>query len=137
MGSMPSPWNLVPGSKPIESGQAFVFQVQRRDDPKVYALKRWKNPKRIDRFEREFTRMSELAALEAPVPPVIDHRLDDPKPWYVMPWCDEGSLDSLVEGDRSLRTTQERIEIVDEVARALSMIHEHGIAHRDIESVST
>jgi len=81
---------------------AHVFKVRRPDDTASYALKRLKNPDRRARFEREIDAMREVIASGlAIVPTVVDSGIDRRgKPYYVMPWYDEGSLEEAVLNGR-------------------------------------
>ena len=100
--ALPSPWRRHEDTVPLESGQAHLFKVHRPNDTASYALKRLKNADRRARFDREIDAMREMNASGlAIVPTVVDSGIDRRgKPYYVMPWYDEGSLEEAVLNGR-------------------------------------
>lgn len=90
--------------------------------------------KRVERLRREIEAMERLASTGAPVPEVVEKDLGVSKnPWYVMPWYERGSLESVVTASRDEVSTRSRLQLADEIASALSQIHEQGYAHRDVK----
>lgn len=94
--ALPKGWTLVAGAAAFESGQAWVYQVTRGTDGASYALKRLKNRNRSERFRREIETMKWLSSQDLPVPPVIADDLEAERPWFAMPWYQQGSLDRVV-----------------------------------------
>jgi aminoglycoside phosphotransferase (APT) family kinase protein len=76
-------------------GQALVDLVYRSDDDSIYVLKRLRNSQNAERrtrFEREMRRMRELSAAGLRVPTVVAYDATADRPWFVMPWFGQGSL---------------------------------------------
>ncbi|MEU8114999.1 protein kinase [Micromonospora sp. NPDC048947] len=128
--TLPKPWRL--NGNQAEGGQAHVYKVVRPDDPAEYALKRLKNPARANRFSREVRAMEVLFRAGIAVPPVMFSDLNADKPWFAMPWYENGSLDGLSSRDSALPIERSRALLV-EIAEILALIHERGMAHRDIK----
>jgi serine/threonine protein kinase len=91
MGDFPPQWSLVRDLS--EGGQAHTFVVQRADgaNSEEYVLKRLKNPKREDYFERE---IRACMSLDHPnILKVLDHgKTPKGKPFLITEYCPEGSL---------------------------------------------
>jgi len=129
--ALPSPWRQVGGSAVSESGQAWVYQVRADDAERTFALKRLKNLKRRDRFEREVQTMQELANSGLPVPAIVSSDLRCERPWFVMPWYSGGSLQDTI--DSGVIPLEERLRLVKTTADALASLHFAKVAHRDIK----
>jgi serine/threonine protein kinase len=117
-----------------ESGQAWLHQVATSDDGDLHALKRLKNANRSDRFRREVETMIRLRDEHgAMVPSVVDADLDDEHPWFVMPWCEGGSLQAAVDDGRYRDDLVGGIAFLTQLAEALADVHAAGVAHRDLK----
>jgi tRNA A-37 threonylcarbamoyl transferase component Bud32/TolB-like protein len=83
----------------------------------------------VERFRREIML---VASLQHPnIVPVLSAGDVDGLPYFVMPFVEGESLRSrLMRGPLSVRET---INIMRDVARALTLAHQHGIVHRDIK----
>ena len=93
--ALPRGWHST--GETHQSGQAWVYRVNRRNDPREYALKRLKNPGRRNRFVREVETMTRLrAAGLAVVPEIVEAELEGDQPYFVMPWYADGSLQARV-----------------------------------------
>lgn len=55
--------------------------------------------------------------------------LDDGRPYFVMDYCDAGSLD---QWRRELRAPAQAIRAAAEACRALQVLHDHRVVHRDV-----
>lgn len=132
--ALPHPWRPTGSKRVFESGQAHVFEVSRPDDPAHYALKRLKNPRREGRFYREIETMRALGAMGVSlIPPVIDSGRDqNDRPYFVMPWYPEGSLEAVVENG-GVQDPVVGVETLLAVAQALEAVHQAGWAHRDLK----
>ncbi|WP_112135208.1 serine/threonine protein kinase [Glycomyces dulcitolivorans] len=132
----PPGWEKVPGTDPPNSGQGFVYQVRRIGSSEKFALKRLRNPdnpRRSERFSREVAAMKELYGLGVPVPKVEADDLDADKPWFIMPWYPDGSLQKLIGSQSRRLDTLSRLRLVAKIADALALVHQQGLAHRDIK----
>jgi serine/threonine protein kinase len=56
----------------------------------------------------------------------------DGTPYFVMTYADRGSLASMLEGDRPLPLPL-AVDLVDQAAAGLSVLHRQGVIHRDIK----
>jgi len=115
-----------------EGGQGWTFIVKRVDgaDDREYVLKRLKNLKRIDRFERE---IEACKRLEHPnILRIIDADADPKgRPFLVTEYCPRGSL---VDKHPPVGTpVLEVFEIFRQICGAVAYAHDHGVVHRDIK----
>jgi len=129
-------WEIVDAVD--EGGQAHVFRVKDRTggQPGLFALKRLRNGKRIDRFRNE---VEAVAALKHPnVVPLIDKSaLHDPiskkdRRYLVMPLADGRSLDDVARFKGDARRV---IGVARQIAAGLAEAHTHTprIIHRDVK----
>jgi hypothetical protein len=129
-------WKIVDGID--EGGQAHVFRVKDRtgDRPGVFALKRLRNAKRIERFKNE---VEAVAALKHPnVVPLIDNSAFDApvsekeRQYLVMPLAEGGSLDDVARFKGDARRT---IGVARQIAAGLAEAHARTprIIHRDVK----
>jgi serine/threonine protein kinase len=91
VGDFPPQWSLVRDLS--EGGQGHTFVVKRSDgsDHREYVLKRLKNPKREDYFEREIQAYETLD--HANVLKVLEHgKTPKGKPYLISEYCSGGSL---------------------------------------------
>lgn len=127
-------WEHI-GDQPEEGGQAHVFKVkdtkgQLQGD---YALKRLKNDKRIDRFESEVLITS---SIDSPyVAKVYDYDLSGDKPYYVMDYFENGSLEKYREKRPGAWSFADKIAICVEIASAIAVLQDSQppIIHRDLK----
>lgn len=134
--AIPSGWRVVPGTKTHESGQSFVNQVRRRGDESIYALKRLKNVhrrERRERFAREVAAMDRLRGAGLALPPVVEQGLERKDPYFVMPWYERGSLQSLVDELVFVARPLDGIDLLVRIAIELQKLHEAEVAHRDLK----
>ena len=115
---LPSPWEKA-GDR-IDSGQAEVFPVRRKGDDRLYALKRLKNPKRADRFRREVSVMEELHQAGLAIPEVAEQGLEGEKPYFVMPWFDEGPLAAQIDAGHFADDLEVGIRLLVQLAELLA-----------------
>jgi hypothetical protein len=129
-------WKIVDGID--EGGQAHVFRVKDRTGgrPGVFALKRLRNAKRIERFRNE---VEAVAALKHPnIVPLIDSSAFDApvsakdRQYLVMPLAEGGSLDDAARFKGDARRT---IAVARQIAAGLAEAHAHTprIIHRDVK----
>ncbi len=131
---LPPGWILNKEFKQSAGGQADVFPVRRPDSTDTFALKRLKNPARRQRFEREVQTMSELWEKGVRlIPPVLEQNLTDARPYFVMPWYANGSIERpIAAGEYKGRPTA-ALPLAMAIGNAIAQLHELGVAHRDIK----
>lgn len=133
--SLPEGWRSA--GVTYESGQAWVYQVSRGDDPgdgRLFALKRLKNPNRRERFAREVAAMERLRRDRGvAVPDVTERDLNTARPWFVMPWFGGGSLERAVSDARYRTDTLGGVAVLIELAQIVADVHAAGLAHRDLK----
>jgi serine/threonine protein kinase len=132
--SLPQGW--IATGRQAESGQAWVYQVRRHDEPggQLYALKRLKNPNRKARFVRETEAMDRLRREHgAAVPEIVAHDLEAERPWFLMPWYDAGSLEDAVSDRRFWSDLSAGLDLLVSLAEILADVHVAGVAHRDLK----
>src|SRR5262249_40667973 len=83
-----------------------------------------------ERFRREIRLAASLQ--QANIVPVHSAGEVDGVPYYTMPFVDGESLRSHLTA-RGPLSPREAVDILRDVARALSFAHEHGVVHRDIK----
>src|SRR2546427_1819198 len=115
-----------------EGGQAHTFLVKKkgRADEHRYVLKRLKNLKRSDRFEREISVCQKLS--HPNVLRIIAHGTDPKgRPFLVTEYCAGGAL-----SDRTMpigSTLLETLGIFRQICRGVAYAQEQGVVHRDIK----
>jgi len=112
-------------------GQGAVFRALRSDGAQV-ALKLLLDlePESLARFEREALG---LARLQHPnVVRVHDYGREGRKPYLVMEWIEGETLYERVQRGGPL-SPEEAVEVLGEIASALSHCHSQGIVHRDLK----
>jgi DNA-binding SARP family transcriptional activator/tRNA A-37 threonylcarbamoyl transferase component Bud32 len=83
-----------------------------------------------ERFTREVRLAAKLQ--QANIVPVLSAGIVGGMPYYTMPFVPGESLRSTLSAAMPLSISR-TIEILRDVARALSFAHEHGVVHRDIK----
>jgi tRNA A-37 threonylcarbamoyl transferase component Bud32 len=132
--ALPKGWIAAPGNVTIESGQAWVHKACRTNDPAhSFALKILRNTKRIGRFAREIEAMNLLAASGIEVPPIVEYALDGRRPYFVVPWFEDGSLERNVVSRAFVGNAIEGIDVLRRLATIVAKIHRAGYAHRDLK----
>jgi serine/threonine protein kinase len=114
-----------------EGGQSHVFLVARTDDPdgERYALKRLKNPKRLDRFNRE---IEACQRLEHPnVIRIIAHEADpNGRPFIVTEYCAGGAL---ADRNPPLGPLPTVLQTFRQICAGVAYAHANGVVHRDLK----
>ena len=130
MGDFPPEWEWVHDL--TEGGQGFTFVVRRsgESDSKLYVLKRLKNPKREDYFNRE---IQVCMTLDHPnVLKVLKHgRTPKGRPFLITEHCAGGSLESLHRFDRPVDGLRFFLQIVAGVRHADE--HKPPVYHLDLK----
>lgn len=128
MGDFPHQWSWLRDLE--EGGQGHTYLVKRSDgsDSAEYVLKRLKNPKREEYFEREIQACEKLN--HPNVLKVLEHgKTPKGKHYLITPFCAGGSLQSLAQSSRPIDGLRLFIQICAGVAHA----HESGVYHLDIK----
>ena len=128
MGDFPVQWSWVRDL--IEGGQGHTYVVRRSDgsDLADYVLKRLKNPKREDYFEREIEACEKLD--HPNVLKIVEHgKTPKGKPFLITGFCNGGSL-----GDRApLESPIEGLRLFLQICAGVAHAHEFNIFHLDIK----
>jgi serine/threonine protein kinase len=110
-----------------EGGQAHTFSVRNTEDGSTgWVLKRLKNPKRVDRFNREIEMLTRLTSSH--IPAVVDFGISGEHYYLVTPYVGTNltELPDLVEP----RAIFERFR---GIVTAVHDAHAQGVIHRDIK----
>lgn len=116
-----------------EGGQAHTFKVRDKStsDGKIYVLKRLKNSKRTDRFNRE---IEACLKLDHPnIVKILDYGVlpgKDGKPYFVAEYFEQGNLDDQAMPPESV---VEGLELFRHICAGIAHAHDKGIVHRDIK----
>lgn len=114
--------------------QGFDERLDSRIAIKVLADNWSREPEIRRRFRQEAVLLRRLGS-EQGVPNLVDvfdiDETDSGQPFFVMGWADRGTL--LERAGRHVWPADRVIRVVDELASALSGLHDRGIVHRDIK----
>jgi serine/threonine protein kinase len=111
-------------------GQVFLVHDTTESDAAPFVLKRLKNLKRLDLFERE---VNATRAINHPnILRVIDFDLSGSQPYHVAEYCEHGSLVDI--GAAAFKgNVPYAVSILLPIVDALQAAHEHGVFHRDVK----
>jgi eukaryotic-like serine/threonine-protein kinase len=115
-----------------EGGQGYLFLASDTQDVHKgqFVLKRLKNNKRKDLFEREIKAVKLLNHTN--ILDVIDSDISSDRPYFVAEYCEKGSL-AKVGAERFKGNIQKAVAILIPIVHALSRAHAQGVVHRDIK----
>lgn len=131
---LPKGWRPAGQKRQFESGQAWVYEASLNGSSRVCALKRLKNSARSERFRREVKTMLRLRERGIMgIPEVVDFNLEEDRPWFAMPWYEDGSLEERVRGATFRDNPLVAVRLLVQVARAVELLHNAGVAHRDLK----
>jgi serine/threonine protein kinase len=114
-----------------EGGQGHIFQVRHKTDDRIGALKRLKNPMRMDRFKNE---LNAAKTLNHPnIAKLLDYDTSDDPKFVVFEWEDGGTLADMKASDLEAIDLDMRLSWCEQLANALAYAHEEKMVHRDIK----
>lgn len=130
--ALPNGWRAVGDA--LESGQAWVYPAVRESTAEKCALKMLKNPRRRDRFVREVEAMQSLRDVGCEcIPPIVALDLSASRPWYAMPWYEDGSLEQHLPRVATEVEVESALNLAISIATALADVHAAGFSHRDMK----
>lgn len=119
-------------SKAIIGGGGYGIVSKVEHEGKFYALKELRRNLPYDAFQR-FGREKEVLEKLNQLPnadEITVPMLSKGEDWYVMPFCDDGTLEEWVE--RCPENAQP-LELLETIVKPLQKVHELGITHNDIK----
>jgi len=122
-------WKI--GEQIGEGGQALVHKATREGDVTVYAIKRFKNPKRQERSNTEILNMKSLKSLGVNVPEIIDSgEYKDGRPFFVTKYYTNKSLECEIENKCK---NIDKIEFAKQLCSEIRKMNNVSYVHRDLK----
>lgn len=122
-------WETISSLDEGGQAQAFLVRDLRGNSSEQYVLKRLKNLKRADRFKREVETVRNLS--HENIVRVFDFDLEDEKPYYVMEYCEGGSLR---KADPFWRDSPAiAFQLFQDICEGVLHAHAKGVIHRDLK----
>ncbi len=117
-----------------ESGQGWLFIVEdeTRQLAGQFVKKVLKNPKRLNRFQREISVTRALAASGLDVAAVVEEDLTGKRPYYVLPYFPDGDLRRLLQGGTFVGKLEHSLRFLENLYNLLRAVQE-TVAHRDLK----
>lgn len=114
-----------------EGGQAQVHLATREGDSIIYAIKRFKNPKRQERSNTEILNMQSLKSLGVSVPEIIDSgEFKDGRPYFVTKYYSNKSLENEL-GNNCININ--RTVFVKQLCDEIRKMNSVNYVHRDLK----
>jgi|GEM_PF-4838087 len=114
-----------------EGGQAQVHLATREGDQTLYAIKRFKNPKRQERSNTEILNMQSLKSLGVNIPEIIDSgEYKDGRPYFVTKYYSNNSLETELKNNC---ININRIEFVRQLCDEIRKMNNVNYVHRDLK----
>lgn len=140
--SLPSPGTLIGtyrlGSRIGTGGMGVVYEAEDQRLPRRVAIKvlppqsfGMERKERIQRFEREARTASQLN--HPHIVSILDAAFDHGFYYIAMEFVEGRTLRTLIEQESRMLDAKTVLDLVSQVASALSAAHEAGIVHRDIK----
>jgi serine/threonine protein kinase len=124
-----SDWKI--GESIGEGGQAHVYKATRADDDTIYAIKRFKNPKRQERSNTEILNMKSLKSLGVNVPEIVDSgEYKDGRPYFVIKYYENKSLECELKNNCK---NIDRIEFAKQLCSEIRKMNNVSYVHRDLK----
>ncbi len=114
-----------------EGGQSRVFIVSEQGDAPqqtVFALKRFINVNRLDRFKTEVDVLQRLS--HPSIARIIDFDINGSKPYYVMPYYKYGNARKAGVSSWPL---EQKFSFFLDILSAMEAAHKAGVVHRDLK----
>ncbi|NWF93939.1 MAG: serine/threonine protein kinase [Syntrophaceae bacterium] len=110
-----------------EGGQSYVYKVRDRNGEftEELILKRLKNLKRLDRFEREIKSCQQLS--HSGIAPILAYSFDDP-PFFVTKFYEGGPLTT-----HAPFPPIQALDLFIQLCNIVSYAHKKGVIHRDLK----
>ena len=114
---------------------AEVFKVRDVQSGKLYAMKlikpsKGRDPKAVERFQREGTWLRELD--HPNIVKCYDVGVQEERQFIIMDFVDGSTLDDLITRKRRELPLQRRIQVFLQVCSAVEYLHNQGFLHRDL-----
>lgn len=112
-----------------ESGQSYIYLIKNPNNPdEKLILKKLKNPKRLDRFEREIKTINSLNHKN--IIKIIGYDLTCEKPYYVTEYYENGSLENL---DLNNYNLSKKLFLFKKICISACILNKNKIIHRDLK----
>jgi serine/threonine-protein kinase len=130
-------WQVAPGYELLEElgrgGMGVVFKARQKSLDRVVALKMVLagrgGPEAIERFRAEAAAVGRLQ--HANIVQVYEIDEHEGRPFYTLEFCPNGNLTKKLDGKPL--PIQDAAELVRDLARAMTAVHNAGIVHRDLK----
>ncbi len=114
-----------------EGGQAWVYKVSDKDG-NYFALKRFKNPKRIKRINEEILNGKNMWVLGLSVPEILENGIDlKGHPYFVTNYFTKGNLKKAI--NTQLSDMSDKISFSILLCQRIHEINDSHYAHRDLK----
>ncbi len=128
-------WEQVDDSHSAEGGNSLVYKVSNEKLEGHYALKLFKfentSGERYERFINEIDIVKELSGIDGCIS-YVDHGFTDGKPFYVMPFYENGTYRSKYFHSASIAADEATQDFL-KVLQIVKSVHAIGLAVRDIK----
>ena len=114
-----------------EGGQAKVHKATRKGDSQIYAIKIFKNAKRVERSKSEILNMKSLKSLGINVPEIIDNgEYKEGRPYFVTIYFENKNLEiELKNGCKNLN----KLEFIRKLCNEIRKMNKVRFIHRDLK----
>jgi serine/threonine-protein kinase len=137
-GAARSSWPAIPGYEILgelgRGGMGVVYQARQAGLNRLVALKMLRlgedaSPDQLARFAREAEAVAQLQ--HSHIVQIHEVGCQDGRPYFALEYMDGGSLDKKLAGQP--QAARLAAQLVETLARAMHMAHQHHIVHRDLK----